>query len=81
MSIVDEEPAAIIGDNAKAVMASPVDSDAACPTHSEVIASVETWPIATCVAIVHVLWGKPTQAFNISAGAQVEVQETPVSLI
>merc|ERR1719272_1261468 len=30
-----------------------MDSDAACPTHSEVVTPTETGPIAICVAIVH----------------------------
>ena len=51
--IVDPQLAAIIRDNAETVMASPEDSQSACPTHSEVILLRKTWPLATCVAIVH----------------------------
>ena len=51
--VVDPQLAAIIRDNAEMVMACPEDSQAARPTHSEVIISRETWPSATCIAIVH----------------------------
>jgi hypothetical protein len=53
VSIVDPQLAPIIGDNAKPVMSSLEDSHAGRPTHSKVIASVETRPFATSVTIVH----------------------------
>jgi hypothetical protein len=40
--VVNPQLAAIIGDNAEMVMSCPEDSQAACPTHSEVITSRET---------------------------------------
>jgi hypothetical protein len=54
--IVDPQVAAIIRDNAETVVTSPVDPHAACPAHSEVIASVETRPFATCIAVVHIVF-------------------------
>ena len=53
VSIVDPQLASIIRDNAEMVMASPEESHAARPSHSELIASRKTRPPATCVAIVH----------------------------
>ena len=53
--VVDPQLAAIIGVNAKTVMACPEDSQATCPTHSKVITSGETRPSSTCVAVVHYL--------------------------
>jgi len=40
--VVDPQLAAIIRDNAEMVMACPEDSQAACPTHSEVITPRKT---------------------------------------
>jgi hypothetical protein len=51
--VVDPQFAPIIGDDAKMVMTCPENSQAACPSDSEVIASGEARPSATCVAIVH----------------------------
>jgi hypothetical protein len=51
--IVDPQLTAIIGDNAEPVVARSEDSQAACPTHCEVITSSEARPLAACVAIVH----------------------------
>ena len=51
--VVDPQLAPIIRDDAKMVMACPENSQAACPTNGEVIASGEARPSATCVAIVH----------------------------
>merc|ERR1719199_898120 len=44
--IVDPQLTAIIGDNAEPVVARPEDSQAACPTHSEVITSSKSRPLA-----------------------------------
>jgi len=55
ITVVDPQVAPIIGDNAEMVMACPVESHAACPTHSKVIASVKPWPLSTCVAIVDIV--------------------------
>ena len=52
VSVVNPQLATIIGDKLEVVMASPEDSQAACPTYSEVIASSKARPFATCVAIV-----------------------------
>ena len=51
--IVNPQFAAIIRDNAEMVMACLEDSQAARPTHSEVIASGKTRPLTSCVAIVY----------------------------
>jgi hypothetical protein len=53
--IVDPQLTAIIGDNAEPVVARPENSHAACPTHSKVIASLESRPFTTCVAIVNIM--------------------------
>ena len=51
--IVNPQFASIVGVNAEAVVASLMDSHAACPTHSKVVTPTETGPIAICVAIVY----------------------------
>jgi hypothetical protein len=53
VSIVEPQLAPIIGVNLEMVTACPEDSQAASPTHSEVITSRKAGPLATCVAIVH----------------------------
>jgi hypothetical protein len=53
VSIVDPQLASIVGNKLEMVTATPEKSHAACPTHSEVITSVETRPLAAGVAIVH----------------------------
>jgi hypothetical protein len=53
VSIVDPELAAIVRNKLEMVTATPEKSHAACPTHSEVITSMEARPLATCVTIVH----------------------------
>ena len=53
VAIVNPQFASIIRVNAEAVMAGPMHSDAACPTHSKVVTATETGPIAICVAVVH----------------------------
>jgi hypothetical protein len=53
VSIVNPELAAIIRDNAEPVMARPVNSQAACPTHSKVVTSREAGPFGTSVAVIH----------------------------
>jgi len=55
VAIVNPQFASIVRVNAEAVMTSPEDSHAAGPTHSKVVTSTETGPIATCVAIVHLM--------------------------
>ena len=57
VSIVEPQLAPIIGVNLEVVMACPEDSQAACPTHSKVIASRESRPPTACVSIVHCLAG------------------------
>jgi len=78
VSIVDPEITAIIRDNAETVMASPVEPHAACPTHSKVIASVETRPLTTCVPIVHIMfpasmvWSATIQVLAMATLTKVE---------
>ena len=55
VSIVDPKLASIIGYKLEVVTAAPEDSQAACPTHSKVIATSEPTPFPACVAIVHKL--------------------------
>jgi hypothetical protein len=55
VSIVDPQLAPIIGKDAEMVMASFEDSQAASPTHGEVIAPGEARPSAPCVAIVYIV--------------------------
>ena len=55
ISIVNPELASIIRDNLEVVVTCPEDSESASPTHSEVIASMESRPFSTRVAIVHIL--------------------------
>jgi hypothetical protein len=54
--VVYPQLAAIIGDDAEPVIASLEDPQTACPTRSEVIAAGVTWPSATCIAIVHIMF-------------------------
>jgi len=53
ITIVNPQLASIIRENLEVVMACPVDSESASPTHSKVIASFESGPFAACVFIVH----------------------------
>jgi hypothetical protein len=53
VSVVDPQLASIIGNELEMVPASPEDSQAACPTNSEVITPSEARPCSACVAIVH----------------------------
>ena len=53
VAIVNPQFASIVGVNAEAIVTSSEDSHAAGPTHSKVVTSTETRPIAICVAIVH----------------------------
>jgi len=53
VAIVNPQFASIVGVNAEAIVTSSEDSHAAGPTHSKVVTSTETGPIAICVAIVH----------------------------
>ena len=55
VSVVEPEVAPIIRDNLEMVITCLENSHAACPTHGEVIVSVEPWPPSTCVAIVYSL--------------------------
>jgi hypothetical protein len=76
--IVNPQLASIIGDKLKVVMARPEDSQAASPAHSEVIASSEPRPRATCVAIVHSMfptghvWSAPIQILAPTTLTKVE---------
>ena len=56
--VVDPQLAAVIGDDAEAIMACSANLQFSCPTHSEVVASSEPTPFPVCVAIVHHLAGK-----------------------
>jgi hypothetical protein len=51
--VVDPQFAAIIGNNAEAVVTSPEDSHTSCPTSSKMVRSGKTRPSATCVPVVH----------------------------
>jgi len=53
ISIVKPQLASIVRNNLQVVMACPEDSHAACPAHSELIASGKPGPLGTCVTIVH----------------------------
>jgi hypothetical protein len=53
VAIVEPQLASVIGYKLEMVRAAPEDSQAACPTHREVIASNEARPFASCVAVVH----------------------------
>ena len=55
--VVDPQLASIIGDDAEPVVAVLADSQDACPTDGEVIASDKALPFAVRVAIVHHLEG------------------------
>ena len=55
--VVDPQFASIIGDDAKAVVTVPADSQSACPTDGKVIAPDKALPFAIRVAIVHYLVG------------------------
>ena len=54
VAIVKPQLAATIKDNAETIRATPVDSQAACPTHSKVMTSGRTRPSTTRIAIVHI---------------------------
>jgi hypothetical protein len=75
--VVDPQLAPIIRDDAKMVMTCPENSQAACPTNSEVIASGEPRPSATCVAIVHNMfpsshvWSAALQVLATAALAKI----------
>jgi hypothetical protein len=51
--VIDPKLTAIIGYNTKSIMARLENSQAACPTHSKVIASGKPRPPASGVAIIH----------------------------
>jgi hypothetical protein len=51
--IVNPQLATVIRNNAESVMSRPPDPRASCPAYCKMIASAETWPIATCVAVIH----------------------------
>ena len=53
--IVAPQFASIIRDDAEVVMACLEDSQAACPSHGEVVASGKARPPAPSVAVVHIL--------------------------
>jgi hypothetical protein len=54
--VVNPKLATVIRDNAKAVIASLEDSQAAGPAHSEVVTSGKTRPAATCVTVVDIMF-------------------------
>jgi len=54
--IVNPQLAPIIGDKTEVVMACLEDSQASCPTNSEVVPAAIARPIATCVTIVHIVF-------------------------
>jgi hypothetical protein len=76
--IVDPQLAPIIGYDAEMIMASPEDPHAASPTNSKVIASGETRPFATCVAVVNIVFPSshiglaPVQVLTPATLAKVE---------
>jgi hypothetical protein len=74
VSIVKPQLAPIIGVDLEVVTACPEDSKSACPTHSKVIASGETWPPGTCVTVVHCM--APTSHLR-SASVQI-LASTPL---
>jgi hypothetical protein len=53
VAIVDPQLTPIIRDDAEMIMTCPEDSHAAGPTHSKVITSSKSRPLATCIAVVH----------------------------
>ena len=55
--VVKPQLAPIIGVNLEVVTPRLEDSEAACPTHSEVVVTAKSRPSATCVTIVHNLVG------------------------
>jgi len=78
VSVVDPQLASIIRDDAKMVMACLEDSHAARPAHGKVIASTETRPLTTSIAVVyHVsppshVWLAPIQILAPATLAKVE---------
>jgi hypothetical protein len=56
VSIVKPQLAPIIGDKLEVVMARLEDSQATCPTHSEMIPAAKTRPIATSVTVVDIVF-------------------------
>jgi hypothetical protein len=53
VSIAKPQLASIIRYNAESVSVCPENSHATGPTHSKVVASVESRPLATCVPVVY----------------------------
>ena len=56
--IVDPQLASVIRDELEVVTAAPEDSQPTSPTHCKVVSTSESWPSATCVAVVHNLMCK-----------------------
>ena len=54
VAIVKPQVSAIVKENAEQKMTIPVDSQAACPTHSKVLTSGKASPSATCIVVVHI---------------------------
>jgi hypothetical protein len=69
--IVDPQLAPIVRNNAEVVIACPADSQPACPTHSKVITSSETRPLAVCVTVID----RPDSASHVRS-ATVKVLTT-----
>jgi hypothetical protein len=78
VTIVNEQIASIIGNNAESVVATPEESCARRPPYCKMIASVETWPSATSIPIVHIMSpsshirSPPIQILTVTALTKVE---------
>jgi len=78
VSIVNPQLAPIIGDKLEVVVARLEDSQAACPTHCEVIPAAITRPIATSVTIVDIvfpaskIWSATVQVLATATLAKIE---------
>jgi hypothetical protein len=78
VSIVNPQFAPIVRNDAKAIMACPEDSHAACPSCSKVVASFESRPFLACVAIVN----SPTPSSHVwSATVQVRAPTTLTEVV
>jgi hypothetical protein len=50
--IVDPEPASIVRNNAEPIMARSEESHMSRPSHSKMISTMKSWPIATSVPVI-----------------------------
>ena len=71
VSIVNPQLAPIVRVKAEMIMTCPEDSQAASPTHSEVIAPGKAGPSATCIAIIHILDTEIVKPFTIKQNVQI----------